>query len=270
MESIVCKFGGSSVATSEGFRQIKRILDEEPSRRYIVLSAPGSTNGSPKVTDLLEAVWNEGGHGPASASVVRRFHDISAGLGLVPRDELIRNIIASAAKISLAHTLSRGEYLCARLFADFAGLPFIDAAPFVCFDAQGTLDVPRSVTRLSVLPSLHLRAVLPGFYGTDTSGRVVTLPRNGSDITGALVAAAVKATLYENWTDVPGLMTDDPDANPNARLIPVTDYPEMRRFALNGARILHPDCLAPVENAGIPTRLKCTMAPDAPGTLIHV
>lgn len=270
MDKIVCKFGGSSAASAEGIRRIKAILNENPARRYVVLSAPGALEGGPKVTDLLEQVWREGGRGPAAEAVVSRFRDIRAGLGLPPGDEAVRNVLAAAVRISRAHTLSRGEYLCARLFADYTGLTFVDAAPFVCFDTNGGLDVQRSITRLSVLPSMYLRAVVPGFYGSDPSGKIVTLPRNGSDITGALLAAAVHATLYENWTDVPGLMTADPSRDPDARLIPVIDYPEMRTFAQNGARVLHPDCLAPVEQAGIPTRLKCTMQPEAAGTLIHI
>ena len=269
MDKIVCKFGGSSAASAEGFRRIKAILNENPARRYVVLSAPGALDGMPKVTDLLEQAWREGAGGPAAEAVTARFREIRAGLGLSPGDEAVRNTLTSAARISRAHLLSRGEYLCARLFADYAGLPFVDAAHFVCFDGRGTLDVQRSITRLSVVPSMYLRAVAPGFYGSDPSGRIVTLPRNGSDITGALLAAAVQATLYENWTDVPGLMTADPSRDPDARLIPVIDYPEMRAFARNGARVLHPDCLAPVEQAGIPTRLKYTLQPEAPGTLIR-
>ena len=269
MDRIVCKFGGSSAANAEGFHRIRTILNENLARRYIVLSAPGALEGMPKVTDLLEQVWREGGCGPATDAVVRRFRDIRAGLGLPPGDGAVRNALATAAHVSRAHTLSRGEYLSARLFSEYAGLTFVDAAHFVCFDAKGTLDVQRSITRLSVLPSMYFRAVVPGFYGSDPSGNLVTLPRNGSDITGAILAAAVHAALYENWTDVPGLMTADPRRDPGARLIPVTDYPEMRAFAQNGARVLHPDCLAPVEQAGIPTRLKYTLQPEAPGTLIR-
>lgn len=269
MERIVCKFGGSSAADAVCFRRIKAILDADPRRCYVVLSAPGKLDGAPKVTDLLEAVWRDGIDGAAAAAVIARFHSISVGLGLEPRDELVRHALAEAAAISHDHMLSRGEYLCARLFARFSGLPFLDAASFVCFDAMGALDVPQSIRRLSALPSIHPRAVLSGFYGADAAGNIVTLPRNGSDITGALVAAAVGASLYENWTDVPGLMTDDPARNPNARFIPLTDYSEMRRFAEGGARVLHPDCLAPVESIGIPTRLKYTLRPDAPGTLIR-
>ena len=103
----------------------------------------------------------------------------------------------------------------------------------------------------------------------DPLGRIVTFPRNGSDITGALVAAGIGAALYENWTDVPGLMTGDPDTDPEARVIPEIRYADMRKISRSGARVLHPDCLDAVEAAGIPTRIRCTLRPDLPGTLIH-
>ena len=269
MDHIVCKFGGSSAADSNGFRRIRAILEDDPRRRYVVLSAPGALDGGPKVTDLLDRAWREGVPGAASEAVVKRFHAIAAGLDIDPDDDAVRACLASAAAISRDHLLSRGEYLCARLFSRYADLPFADAASLVCFDAGGALEVPETLRRMAAIPAIHPRAVIPGFYGGAPDGRIVTLPRNGSDITGALAAAGTGACLYENWTDVPGLMTEDPAVNPRAKVIPVTDYPGMRRFALNGARVLHPDCLTPVERAGIPTRLRCTMAPDAPGTLIR-
>ncbi len=264
MDIIVCKFGGSCVADSEGFRRARGILEADPARRYAVVSAPGAVDGGPKVTDLLEAAWN--GDNAALNRAADRFHRIAVGLGLDPEDALTRETLRRAATRDAL--LSRGEYLCARLFARCIGWPLVDAADCVCFDGAGTLSVPDTLQRLRRLARTTPRAVIPGFYGADPSGEIVTLPRNGSDITGALVAAGTGADLYENWTDVPGLMTADPAQSPEARLIPAATYPQMRRLAQRGARVLHPDCLAPVEQAGIPTHLMWFKRPDRPGTVI--
>ncbi len=264
MDIIVCKFGGSCVADSEGFRRARGILEADPARRYAVVSAPGAVDGGPKVTDLLEAAWN--GDNAALNRAAKRFQQIALGLGLDPEDALTRDTLRRAATRDAL--LSRGEYLCARLFARCIGWPLVDAADCVCFDGAGTLSVPDTLQRLRRLAQTTPRAVIPGFYGADPSGGIVTLPRNGSDITGALVAAGMGADLYENWTDVPGLMTADPARSPDARLIPAVTYSRMRRLAQRGARVLHPDCLAPVEQAGIPTHLMWFKRPDRPGTVI--
>lgn len=266
MNIIACKFGGSSTADAACFRQIKSILDADPNRRYIVLSAPGSINGSPKVTDLLAAAWN--GDEGALEAVVARFRAIAEGLGMPFGDEDAFDTLDAARAISRDALLSRGEYLCARLFSEYAGLPFADAASLVCFDGDGAVEVPRTLTHIRRLARRLPRAVIPGFYGTGPDGNIVTLPRNGSDITGALVAAGVGAAVYENWTDVPGLMTADPARNQSARVIPEITYAEMRRIAEGGAQVLHPDCLRPVESAGIPTRIRWTAHPETPGTFI--
>ena len=265
MDIIVCKFGGSSLADGPGFERVWDIVRSDARRAYVVLSAPGTLDGAPKVTDLLDAAWD--GDGDALQRVIDRFEGIAASLGL-PGDYYATEL-TRASHISRACLMSRGEYLSARLFADHAGLPFIDAADFIRFDGAGRLSVPRTLDRLRLLPGRVPRAVLPGFYGAGPDGQIVTLPRNGSDITGALVAAGVGASLYENWTDVPGLMTCDPATCPEAKPIPEIAYRDMRALARGGARVLHPDCLAPVEDAGIPTRVTCTMDPEAEGTLIH-
>ena len=269
MASITCKFGGTSTATSNMFRQIGRILDENPARRYIVLSAPG---GAERVTDMIYrycAARREEKHGDALLhAIAARYQAIGDELGVPGMGALARDEIQRGAEISEAHAASRGEYLCAKLFARWRDLPFIDAAQLVSFDAEGGLMVPETLRRFQALARCLVRAVIPGFYGSGPDGRIVTFPRNGSDITGALCAAGTGADLYENWSDVPGLMTADPDIDPEATVIPEISYAAMRKLSENGARVLHPDSLGPVERAGIPTRLKCTMASKAAGTLV--
>ena len=269
MGIIVCKFGGTSTANAGMFQRIRQILKDDPSRRYVVLSAPG---GGIKVTDLLIRYWRlrtagsdrEANH--CAENVANRFSDIAAALGIKGfGDCVLRSLGMSASE---AEAVSRGEYLCAKLFSIWSGMPFVDAADLVRFDGEGRHDLRASLARFRALASSTPSAVIPGFYGSGPDGRIATFPRNGSDITGALAAAGVGADIYENWSDVPGLMTADPAVDPNARLVPRVSYSEMRRLAVRGARVLHPDALAPVEAAGIPTRLCCTLDPTAPGTLV--
>ena len=262
MAIIACKFGGTSTADADMFRKIRAILRENPDRRYVVLSAPGRCPGGEKVTDMLYRAWKN----RSTAAVVERFEAIARNLGV--RMDFGAEI-ARALQISEAETASRGEYLCARLFSAWSSVPFVDAAEVIRFDEDGRLDPEGTRRALSDMARRRRRAVIPGFYGADPGGRIVTFPRNGSDITGALVAAGVGAALYENWTDVPGLMTGDPDKDPNARVIPEISYADMRALCKNGAQVLHPDCLDAVEAGGIPTRIGCTMCPGLPGSLIH-
>ena len=261
METIVCKFGGTSTAGAEQFEQIAGILRANPHRRYIVLSAPGALKDGPKVTDLLYQGKLE--------EAASRFDAIGSALHIPGAGEYARRTLKEAEAVSPAHLVSRGEMLCAALFSRFSGIPFVDAGEIIRFDDEGQLNVPETLCCVQAMSRAFPRAVIPGFYGRDPRERTVLFPRNGSDITGALVAAGVGAALYENWTDVPGLMTEDPAVHPDARVIPRTTYAEMRRMAEGGARVLHPYCLAPVARAGIPTRLKCTAHPEAPGTLIQ-
>lgn len=258
MAIIVCKFGGTSTANAERLRQIRRILDMDSRRRYVVLSAPGTDGVNPKVTDQLC-------RGETDA-VARRFETMGADLGLHGVGDRVRRALQTSDPV---FRVSRGEALCAMIFSEYAGIPWVDAARVIRFDGAGRLDVPKTLLCLKDMAQKYPRAVLPGFYGGDPEGKIRLLPRNGSDITGALAAAGVGAALYENWTDVPGLMTGDPNTDPDAQIIPQISYAEMRRMAEAGARVLHPDCLSPVERAGIPTRLKCTLRPELPGTLIR-
>lgn len=268
MPTLVSKFGGSSTANADCFRQVLKIVRASPARRCLVLSAPG-TDGRhrEKVTELLAGCWRDGSSRAVDAAV-ERFGEIADALGVTGFRKEARREIESALKTSEAATVSRGEALCARLFSLYSGIPTVDAAELVRFDEGGALDMPATAAGFIALSRRFERVIVPGFYGSDPSGAIRLFPRNGSDITGALAAAGMGAGLYENWTDVPGLMTADPDIVPQAQLIPQVSYRQMRALSRAGARVLHPACLDPVAMAGIPTRLRPTMRPDQFGTLI--
>ena len=270
---IVSKFGGSSTADADCFRRVRAIARADARRRCIVLSAPGIIGHSgEKVTALLDRCWQEREAGrPCGAlidAVAARYDAIARGLDVEWRHEDASRALRRALEVSRAHLLSRGEYLCARLFSKYAGMPMVDAAALVSFDSDGILDCDATAAAFAKAAARHDRFVVPGFYGSDPNGRTEVFSRNGSDITGALAAAGVGAGLYENWSDVPGLMTADPDVVPDARLIPQVSYRQMRRLSRAGARVLHPDSLDPVALAGIPTRLRGTMRPECFGTLV--
>lgn len=273
MGIIVSKFGGSSTANAKNLKCIQRLVRASPARRCVVLSAPGIDAEHPeKVTAMLERCW-DARKDPAAledavSAVAARFRALTDGLGIPDMGRLVRRTVYGAVAVSLPHTLSRGEYLCALLFSRSAGLPMADADGLIAFDADGTPDEARTQSNIQRLKGSGRPVIVPGFYGSDPAGRICLLPRNGSDITGALIAAGMDADLYENWSDVPGLMTADPAIVPGARLIPHIGYRQMRALSRAGARVLHPACLDPVAMAGIPTRLRDTMHPDSFGTLI--
>ena len=273
MGIIVSKFGGSSTANARNMKRVARPVRASPSRRCAVLSAPGiDGEHREKVTAMLDRCWDSrkqtAAFEGAVSAVAERFREICEGLGVPDMTPLVRQTLYRAANISLPHLLSRGEYLCALLFSRYTGLPAMDAASLIAFDAGETVDEARTRRNLRCVADSEKAVIVPGFYGADAEGRVHILPRNGSDISGAIIAAGMDADLFENWTDVPGLMTADPAIVPEARLIPHVGYRQMRALSRAGAQVLHPACLDPVAMAGIPTRLRCTMHPESFGTLI--
>jgi aspartate kinase len=273
MGIIVSKFGGSSTANASNLKRVANLVRSAPSRRCVVLSAPGiDGKHREKVTAMLDRCWDNRKHtaafNGAVSAVAERYREICAGLGVPDMSPLVRRTLYRAAAISLPHLLSRGEYLIALLFSRYTGLPAVDAASLIAFDATGTVDEDQTRRSLRRIADSDRAVIVPGFYGADAEGRVHILPRNGSDISGAIIAAGMDADLFENWTDVPGLMTADPAIVPEARLIPHVGYRQMRALSRAGAQVLHPACLDPVAMAGIPTRLRCTMHPESFGTLI--
>lgn len=271
MTATVCKFGGSSVSDAGMFVRVNRILQSDPSRRYVVLSAPGKRgSGDEKITDLLYRAHEACHFGDTSilSGIFRRYTSIRDALApdfdLETEFAHIQALLPSSAD----YAASRGEYLCAKLFAAYAKLPFVDATELFFFDAQGKIDLEAtySAVRSRLLPME--RAVVPGFYGVRPDGSIRTFSRGGSDVSGALIAAALRASLYENWTDVDGLYTADPSIVPDARRNRRISLVQMERIAAAGAKLLHPEALIPLRGTGVDTLLKSTFSPDEAGTRI--
>ena len=275
---IVAKFGGSSVADAGQIRKIAAIVAADPRRRFVVVSAPGKrTAKDKKITDLLYLCHSLGEQGlDASAPfaiVKERYLGIASELGVSGAWEWLRDIgqqiAAGAAKDWVA---SRGEYLSARIVAEFLGAEFIDAAECgIRFGSDGRFHPGETYGRLGAclqaVPE-GVIAVIPGFYGQDPFGKIKCFSRGGSDVTGAIVARAVHAAIYENWTDVSGLLMADPRLVDNPTPIEEITYREQRELSYMGATVLHDEAVFPVREAGIPIHIKNTNAPDDPGTRI--
>ena len=265
------KFGGTSMSTIESIERVKSIITSDRERRFVVVSAPGKADGYPKVTDMLIAVADKEPELRAEAflPVMRRFEELCGGL-LANKDYLrqdFEQIIEKLPTASADYIISRGEYLCAKLLAAVLGYDFVDACELIKFrDGVFDDDYTQSVCKLAL--SGYKRAVIPGFYGSDASGDIVTFTRGGSDVSGAIVARAVNASLYENFTDVDGFMTCDPRIAPHATIIDVLTYKELRELAYMGANVLHPDSIFPVRRANIPIHILNTFNPDSEGTKI--
>ncbi len=274
MGKIVTKFGGSSLSEASQFRKVKDILDRDPRRCYVVPSAPGRRfDGDDKVTDLLYQCYRMQQNGedftPVFARIRERFMGIAEELELEcdiaqALDEVERDIRAGATSDYCA---SRGEFLNGLLLADYLGFMFLDPKDFIFFNKDGTFNSERSNDALTALLKYCKKAVVPGFYGS-LDDEIHTFSRGGSDISGAIVARAAKAELYENWTDVSGFLMADPRVVPGAKSISNVTYRELRELSYMGASVLHEDSVFPVHRAGIDTNIRNTNAPDDPGTLI--
>ena len=262
---IVCKFGGTSLADATRIRRAAAIVLREKARRFVVVSAPGKRfEADEKITDLLLRAAE--GDAAALETALGRF----AGMAAQLRVDIERDLRKAAAEIparGAEYAASRGEYLCALLLARYLHWEFVDAAEVIRL-REGRADLELTYKLLPRRLKPLKNAVIPGFYGSDGAGSVRTFPRGGSDITGALVAAAMGACLYENWTDVDGLQSADPRLVENVRCVPALRYRQMRLLAGMGAQVLHPDSLLPVMRAGIPTALKNSFHPERPGTRI--
>ncbi len=274
MGTVVCKFGGSSLADERQVKQVKKILEADPRRRLIVPSAPGKRNAADtKITDLLylchELARQNLDFSEPYSRVRIRYEELAAKLEIALNigqllDQLKSSIEKGASRDFVA---SRGEYLCGRVMADYLGATFIDAAEAIRFRPGGHLD-PASYDLLEGRVDGTGLFVVPGFYGSDPGGDVRTFSRGGSDITGAIVARAVNAEVYENWTDVSGLLMADPDLVPDARPVREITYREVRELAYMGASVFHDEAMFPVRAAGIPVHIRNTNRPQDVGTRI--
>ena len=271
----VVKFGGSSLASAESFAKVKKIVEADPSRTIVVVSAPGKRfKEDIKVTDLLYVchahIKYSIGFDDMFEKIKERYREIYTGCNLTQDIESEFDKIASMLnkKTSVDYIVSRGEYLNARLMAEYLGYTFVDSASWLVFGFNGKVDFERSYKNLSDIVESNPRIVVPGFYGATPDGNIKTFSRGGSDITGAIAAAAVNADMYENWTDVSGIMTADPRIVDNPRPIENVTFAELRELSYMGADVLHEETVFPVRQKSIPLYIKNTNDMNARGTLI--
>ena len=271
----VVKFGGSSLASAEQFKKVRKIIRADASRKFVVPSAPGKRfSGDTKVTDMLYSCYGAAIREKKFADQLQeirgRYQEIIDGLGLdfsLDQDfEKIRENFGK--KIGRDYAASRGEYLNGKIMAAYLGYEFIDAADVIRFGEDGSFDEETTNQLLAKRLEDSKGAVIPGFYGAKADGTIVTFSRGGSDVSGSLVALAVGADLYENWTDVSGFLIADPRIVKNPRSIETITYKELRELTYMGASVLHEDAIFPVRKAGIPINIRNTNAPEDKGTLI--
>ncbi len=263
------------MADANALRQVKKIILKDPSRRYVVVSAPGKRcKEDIKITDTLYACYNEliktGSCQKHFPLIRERFKGIVKELGL----QLDINSILDKTEKEIVEnksadfTASRGEYLSAIVMADFLGYEFLDASEIIRFDSQGRLNEEYTNDKVNTKLSGIERAVIPGFYGKGFDGKIKTFSRGGSDISGSIVARGVNADLYENWTDVNGFLVCDPRIVPEAKTIKQITYKELRELSYMGASVLHPEAIFPVMKGKIKINIRNTFKPDNPGTMI--
>lgn len=271
----VVKFGGSSLASAQQFSKVKSIITADKHRRYVIPSAPGKRfSGDTKVTDMLYDCYDTAVSGSNFEEKLDKIHEryneiiegLHLDLSLDKEFDKIYEYFKNGAGVNYA--ASRGEYLNGIIMANYLGFEFIDAAEVIFFDENGEFDSEKTNNILSIRLEKTDRAVIPGFYGAMPNGTIKTFSRGGSDITGSIVAKAVKADLYENWTDVSGFLVTDPRLIENPETIDVITYRELRELSYMGATVLHEDAIFPVRKAGIPINIRNTNKPEDKGTMI--
>ncbi len=271
----VVKFGGSSLADAEHFRKVADIINSDSERRFVVASAPGKRNSDDeKVTDMLYKCYDLTRNGESIDNIFlcikRRYDKIIKDLKM---DFSLDNEF-SKIKLAILHhagrdyIASRGEYLNAIVLSKYLGYDFIDAEKGIFFCEDGSFDAENTNKTLSAILEKHENAVIPGFYGSMPNGTIKTFTRGGSDFTGSVVARAARADIYENWTDVSGVLMADPRYVKNPRAIDVITYKELRELSYMGASVLHDEAIFPVRVAGIPINIRNTNRPNDKGTMI--
>ena len=274
--SKVVKFGGSSLASAEQFKKVGNIIRAEADRKYVVPSAPGKRNSKDtKVTDMLYgcyALAEAGKNFDKELSQIKaRYDEIIEGLdltkGLLDAEfEIVK--AQFQAKAGKDYAASRGEYLNGIIMAEYLGYQFLDAAEVIFFDENGEFLSEMTHKALKERMKEYDNVVLPGFYGAKLDGTVKTFSRGGSDITGSILARAVHANIYENWTDVSGVLLADPRIVEDPVGINTITYKELRELAYMGFSVLHEDALFPVRISGIPINIRNTNRPEDDGTMI--
>ncbi|MCR4676650.1 MAG: aspartate kinase [Sphaerochaetaceae bacterium] len=275
MKKTVLKFGGSSLADSGQFKKVRDIILSEDGKTYVVVSAPGKRSPSDtKVTDMLYSAYDAASRGRNYSEILenirRRYLEIVTALEI--SFDLDKEISEIAKRLEtdpqVDYVVSRGEYLNARIFSAFLGFEFVEPAECVFFNADGTLNQDRTYSELNKKLENLDHAVIAGFYGAFEDGRIHTFSRGGSDISGSIAARAVNADVYENWTDVSGMLSADPRIVKNPKSIETISYRELRELSYMGASVMHEEAVFPVRAAGIPINIRNTNRPEDRGTWI--
>lgn len=271
----VVKFGGSSLASAEQFKKVGNIIKTDKTRKFVVPSAPGKRDSKDtKVTDMLYGCYELAENGKKFdaqlCAIKARYQEIIDGLNLdLSLDDEFAKISENfKKKAGKDYAASRGEYLNGIIMAKYLGFTFVDAAEVIVFDENGIFASEETNERLKKRFENCENAVVPGFYGAYRDGRVKTFSRGGSDITGSIVARAIMANVYENWTDVSGFLVADPRIIENPAAIETITYRELRELAYMGAGVLHEDAIFPVRREGIPINIRNTNRPEDNGTWI--
>ena len=271
----VVKFGGSFLASARQFKKVGDIIRSDKARRYVIPSAPGKRSSKDeKVTDMLYACYDAASTGGSYKKLLNkikdRYHEIINGLDLNLNldhefERIEENFLGGAGR---DYAASRGEYLNGIVMANYLGYEFIDAAEVIFFDDKGNFEADLTNQELAERLEHVDRAVIPGFYGSKHDGSIKTFSRGGSDVTGSIVARAIHADLYENWTDVSGFLVTDPRIVEDPEVIETITYKELRELSYMGASVLHEDAIFPVRKEGIPINIRNTNKPEDKGTLI--
>ncbi len=271
----VAKFGGSSVAGAEQFKKVRAIIEADPERRLVVSSAAGKRFGDDhKLTDLLYLCHAHLTYGVSCGEIMhtieQRLVEIRDSLGLkYPVERELEELKARLNRdMSVDELVSRGEYFTSRLLAEYLGFAFVDAADCIFFGFDGQIDQEKTDAAIAAAIMEYKKILIPGFYGKLPTGRIKVMTRGGSDITGALAAAAVNASVYENWTDVSGILMADPRIVENPSPIARITYAELRELAFMGATVLHEESIRPVKERGIALNIRNTNRPQDAGTMI--
>lgn len=270
----ITKFGGSSVANAEQFKKVKNIIQADPARRFVVISAAGKAGDDKnKITDLLYLcnahVEYHVDYMSVFEMIRERFFRIKKDLGLsTPIEEELEKLSRDLPGISVDELVSRGEYFTSRMMADYLGFPFVDAKDVIRFNYDGSVNFEETEKKLNVAMLKYERFVIPGFYGSMPDGSIRVMSRGGSDITGSILAKCLKADIYENWTDVSGFMMADPRIVKDPKQIEKITYAELRELSYMGASVLHEDAVFPVKEANIPINVLNTNKPEDKGTII--
>lgn len=275
MKKKVTKFGGTSLADANQFRKVRSIVLSDPARKYVVASAPGKRfSGDIKVTDMLIECYEFAAEGKDFEETLKkiqnRFEGIIDDLGIIfplrKEIEIIREHLQTEPYID--YVASRGEYLNSRILAEYLGYTFVDPQWCILFNEDGKLNMKLTMRTMRAALFPLDSVVVAGFYGADSNDVIHTFSRGGSDVTGSLVAMAIDADIYENWTDVSGLLAADPRIVDNPKSVEYMSCRELRTLSYMGASVLHTDAVLPASDAGIPINIRNTNRPDDAGTMI--